>query len=182
MLFLILLFFSFIDCKIKTVYDANKIHYMQNHDHKLNGQRVFVEENANMLITMKNCYPLNIQYLMNNVTDIYKDYEEDNSTQSLVLTKLYKDLLNYIPFCKALNSAFDLYITKMTSLLYQYEINNVIIRKLKQQYYNFNIFEKCKKEDEIENFGSIQSSGIKCLKIIERNALFHSLRQKTIHE
>ena len=184
MLFILLLFYCFNSKKTTVDYD-DRLHYMQNYFHKLKGHKVFVEENANVIITMKDCYPLNIQYLMNNVTDIYKNYEENNTTQGLILTKLYKDLYNYKPFCKSLKDAFDVYISKITSLLNQNFIDNVIIKGLKQEYYNFNIFEKCIKEDQSilqQNFGSIQSSGIKCLKVIERNALYHGLRQKTIHE
>lgn len=185
MLFILLLFYCFNSRQIEVDYDDNRIHYMQNHLHKLKGYKVFVEENANMLMLMKDCYPLNIQYLMNNITFLYKDYEETNATQGLILTKLYKDLLNYKQFCKALKESFDIYISKMTSLLNQKNINRVIVNKLKQRYLIFNIFEKCMKEDELilkRNFGSIQSSGIKCLKASEKKALFHGLRQKTIHE
>jgi len=184
MLFILLLFFCINSKQIRVEHD-DRIHYMQNYLNKLKPHRVFVEENANVLITMKTCYPLNIKYLMNNVTNIYKNYEENNITQGIILTKLYKDLLNYKPFCKSLKDAFDIYISKMTSLLNQDLINSVIIKQLKQQYYNYNIFDKCNKEDQSilkKTFGSIQSPGVKCLKVIERNALFHGLRQKTLHE
>jgi hypothetical protein len=159
-----------------------KIHYIQQHYDDMGGYHTFINSHSNGLIFMKDCFPLEIKCLINNVTNLYSEYEENNQTQSFALNKMFRDLINYKPFCLALKDGMDIYIKKMSSILNKLLKDNVKSKSIRTTYDNFNIFEKCKDEFKNNDFNSIHSSGMTCLKLVERNALFYALRDKTIFD
>lgn len=159
-----------------------KIPYIQQHYDDMGGYHTFINSHSNGLIFMKDCFPLEIKCLINNVTNLYSEYEENNQTQSFALNKMFRDLINYKPFCLALKDGMDIYIKKMSSILNKILKDNVKSKSIRNAYDSLNIFEKCKDEFKNNDFNSIQSNGMICLKLVERNALFYALRDKTIFD
>ncbi len=176
-LFIIIFLFYLVDSNQQK--KPPKIPYIQRHVDDLKGFQIFVESRANTLLLMKNCFPLKIQYLMNNITHLFNEYEENNMTQALALNKIFKDLQNYKSLCLSIKQGFDIYIKKFSSIIKDFNK----IHTIKKKYEDFNIMLKC--ENEMKNitndFNSVKSESMVCLKIVERNALFYALGDKTKH-
>jgi len=173
---IIFIFYTIVDCnQEKKKHD--KLPYIQRHVDDLKGFQIFVESRANTLLLMKDCFPLPIKCLMNNITNLFNEYEDNNRTQALALNKIFKDLQNYKPFCLAIKHGFDIYIKKFSSIIKDFNK----IQSIKKNYEEYNIFSKCEHEmKSLKNdFNSVKSDSMICLKVIERNALFLALSDKT---
>lgn len=190
------LFFILLICLVSSKFDGyqydrdmeymqGKIYYIKRHHDNMNSHRKFTETNSQLLMLMKDCYPIEIQELINKVTSLYIPYDYENRTESLALNKLFKDLQNYKPFCKALQESMDIYVKKMTWELNMNYFEPEDAKNKRELYQKLGIFNQCNDLLPIigskinEEFGSIHSKGMLCLKTIERTAIFHGLKDKT---
>jgi|ERR1041385_5706204 hypothetical protein len=166
-------------------YTKNKIYYIQRHLDELNGYKKFTEKNAEVKLEMKDCYPIEIKELINNVTIIYSMYDERNLIESLVLDKLFRLLQNNIPFCRALQDSMNLYSNIMANRITNKPDES---KSKKERYENLKVSIRCndivKKLNGLinEEFGSILSKGIECLRLTERKGTVMGYHEKTIAE
>lgn len=176
---IIFIFYTIVDCnQEKKKYD--NLPYIQRHVDEMGGYKTFVESRANTLLLMRECFPLPIKYLFNNITNLFNEFEENNRTQALALNKIFKDLQNYKPFCLAIKHGMDIYIKKFSSIIKDFNK----IQTIKKNYEQYNIFSKCENEFQklTNDFNSVKSDSMICLKVIERNALFIALADRTKYD
>ena len=166
-------------------YTRNKVYYIQRHLEKLNSHKKFTETNALVMLEMKDCYPNEIKKLINKVISIYGPYDDKSLSESLALDKMFKDLQNYKPFCRALYDSMDIYAKKMTGRINMIYFEPEEAKSKKEEYKKLSLQSQC---DSIiknitglinEEFGSIRSKGMLCLRTVEISALFFGLRDKT---
>ena len=149
------------------------INYIHQHHEMLTNHRKFTESQSIIIIEINNCFPKNIQYIINNMTLFYKSIDYNHVTESLFFTKLSKDLQNHKSFCNAINDASIVYIKRMSYLINMKYYKPNIAKEIKKRVNDYNIHKRCLDEKmEYDNFELF-----KCIKDTERRALFNALRQ-----
>lgn len=188
MIFILLIFILFNSCYS---YDPTGFYEIQRYSKSFKSHKIFVETNSKYLLEMKSCFPNEIVYLINNITILYKNHDINFVTESTTYNKIYKDLINYKPFCNALKDSMEVYIKRMTYIMTNHFRQSILSKEFRELYNNFNIYDKClfiskilddQNNSLISRFGSQLSTGLKCLKLIERNALFNALAQRTKYD
>lgn len=150
------------------------INFVHQNSEVLNNHKTFTESQAEILIEMNFCLPLEIQYIINNMTKVYKNIDTKHLTEALFLTKLSKDLQNHKPFCDAIKDATSVYVKRMSFLLNMKYYKPDIAKDIKQIIHDYNINKRCL-DIKLDN---MDKPGIfKCIKDTERRALFNALRQ-----
>jgi hypothetical protein len=171
---MLLLFIVSIYSQVIT-YDAppkeKKIDYIYQSQDVLNRNKLFREQQAIVLIEIKFCLPLNIQYLIGNFTLFYKDIDTKHLTEGFLFTKLSKDLQNHKPFCNAIKDASNVFFKRMRYLLnYQYYRQDVAIER-KEKVDEYDIYQRCLKLPlELPS----NSDLFECLQKTERKALINA--------
>lgn len=169
------------------------IYHLRRHTDSLGSYKAFKETSSIKMIDIKDCYPVEIKYLINNITLLYNKYDSNSETEALFLSKMCKDIQqNYRIFCNIITDSMNGYVKTMTfiinRLIEKQKIDKGVAISLKKSYLDFSIKSKCDdiikniKEPIEEYFGSVDSKGILCIRRIERQALFHGLRHKSLKE
>lgn len=160
---------------ISSVNEGVKIDFVhQRYTTVTDNHRTFTESQSIILSEMNYCLPINIQYIINNLTSLYNPFDNKCVTKGLFFTKFSKDVQNYKPFCEAINDATDVYIRRMSYLINMKYYKPHISKEIKERAYYYNTYRRCLDESvDIQNKQVL----FKCLKDTERRALFNALRQ-----